>query len=121
MREPAPQLVPAARARDELEPCDDHCDRLFWRSQGRSTRGFRFLNVYGAGGCPIADESVQVMADIMQDIEGLRSVGIATPSQTGCAQSSHRQSAAFDIVELNGTPVSGFTEPTNISFSQLGQ
>lgn len=68
------------------------------------------VNVYGAGGCPLAEETVQVVADIMQGIEGLRSVGIATPLQTGCARASHRQSGAFDVVELNGTPVSWFFE-----------
>jgi hypothetical protein len=68
------------------------------------------VNVYGAGGCPLAQETVQAVSDIVQGIEGLRSIGIATPSQTGCALTSHRQSVAFDVVELNGTPVSWFTE-----------
>jgi hypothetical protein len=68
------------------------------------------VNVYGAGGCPLAQETVQVVADIMRGIEGLRSIGIATASQTGCSRASHRQSGAFDVVELNGTPVSWFSE-----------
>lgn len=68
------------------------------------------VNVYGAGGCPLSPETVEVVTDIMRGIEGLRSIGIATPSQTGCARASHRQSGAFDVVELNGTPVSWFSE-----------
>jgi hypothetical protein len=68
------------------------------------------VNVYGAGGCPLAPETAQVVADIMQGIEGLRSIGVATPSQTGCARTSHRQNVAFDVVELNGTPVSWFAD-----------
>lgn len=68
------------------------------------------VKVYGAGGCLLEHETARVVADITRDIEGLRSVGIATPSQTGCTRDSHRRARAFDIVELNGRPVSWFSE-----------
>jgi hypothetical protein len=68
------------------------------------------VNVYGAGGYSVAPETAQAVEHILQGVDGLRSVGIATPSQTGCVRRSHGQDAAFDIVELNGTPVSWLTE-----------
>lgn len=68
------------------------------------------VNVYGSGGCPLTQEITQVVTDMLHGIEGLRSIGLATPAQTGCAQSSHRQNMTFDVVELNGIPVSWFAE-----------
>jgi hypothetical protein len=68
------------------------------------------VSVYSVGGPPLAHKTTQAAADIMQGIEGLHSVGIAPPAQTGCARTGHQESAAFDVVELNGTPLSWFTE-----------
>jgi hypothetical protein len=46
-----------------------------------------------------------LVTELMQDIQGLRSVGIAGPSQTGCVQKNHDLGTTFDIVELNGLPL----------------
>jgi hypothetical protein len=67
-----------------------------------------------AGSTPVPQETIQAAVDIMHNIEGLHSAGIADPSQTGCRQSSHRRSKAFDIIELNGIPLSAPAEHDNL-------
>jgi hypothetical protein len=62
------------------------------------------------GSIPAAQETIQAAAAIFQGVEGLRSAGIADPSQTGCGQSSHRRGTAFDVVELNGISISSLAE-----------
>jgi hypothetical protein len=83
---------------------------LFPPAQRADAREVTKVDVYGAEGSPLTQEIIKAAAEIMQGIEGLRSVGIAPPSQTGCTRTSHRRSSAFDVVELNGTPLSSLTE-----------
>ena len=83
---------------------------LFPPPQRADRREVAKVDVYGAEGSPLTQEIIQAAAEIMQGIEGLCSVGIAPPSQTGCTRTSHRRSSAFDVVELNGTPLSSLTE-----------
>jgi hypothetical protein len=74
------------------------------------------VDVYAlAGSVPVAQATIQAATAIMQGVEGLHSAGIADPSQTGCRQSSHRRTRAFDVIELNGIPLSSSVEREDLS------
>lgn len=73
------------------------------------------FQIYDAVGGAFVSKAIQARLAAMGDIAGLHSVGIAQPSQTKCRQRSHIRGAAFDIVELNGIPVSAYGKDKDLT------
>jgi hypothetical protein len=70
---------------------------------------FQFRLLFGEDASFITDSPWRLLQDGTFLI-----AGIADPSQTGYRQSSHRRSKAFDIIELNGIPLSAPAEHDNL-------